>query len=103
MTSGHLKESLKKQADELNDFLPVIRDRVEEIITADNIDYIDELIDKTYHLEGLLTNFLDVLSDENLNMSHDDLVVISYDIDMIHSYIEFIDDTSLFITREKKK
>lgn len=103
MTDLHLRDSLIKQVEDTLDSLPIIRDRIEDIITSDNIDYIDSMIDRTYHFQIILENFLKVLANSKEEIDHEDLVMISYDIDLIYYMVDYLDDTALFITKEKKK
>lgn len=102
---AHFQNNLITQAEELSDSLPIIRDRVEEIITSENIDYIDDLIDRTYYLEDILKKTVEVLSDRSQPFEYDSLVTVSYDLDLIGNFVDSLDNTSLFLTKdlEKKK
>lgn len=99
----HFQDQLIKQSLDLLDSLPLIRERVEEIITSDNIDYIDDLIDRTYYLEGILQKTESVLADSKQTFDYDSLVTLSYDLDLIGSFIDSLDNTSLFLTKDLDK
>ncbi|MEM4379106.1 MAG: hypothetical protein QXL01_00265 [Thermoplasmatales archaeon] len=101
MINNTFRENLIKQASELSDELPLIRDRIEDIITVDNIVYVDNLIDKTYYLEKILDNTLGVLCDKG-PIKHNDLTAISHDLDLLGKFIETLTDTSIFLAEAKK-
>jgi hypothetical protein len=99
-------KDIEDRLDLIIDNMPIIRDQIEEIIDQDNIDYIDDFIEKTYSLEdfcqGLKISIFDIQK-SNPNKLDYAIEVVNDDLYMLEKFSDFLIKTAEFIVKKENE